>query len=596
LTMIQIPTPTAPPEFSGPSLPQAVRFFSPRQKKILIIASIVFLVVVILSGIGFYFWLTSFKKSRVDFNISGPNQAASGEQVTYQISYWNNTNQILQNAGLTVRYPQESVVMGVKRLLNTDLGNIGIGGGGKVEVSLAFVGPDKSIQKLQAVLSYKPQNTASTFENEAIKEVAINGSAISIDFKTPETVLPNVRNVYVIHYKNNTDEVFKNVSIEASYPQDFNFVSSDRVPAKSNNVWNLGDLNPNEEGNITVLGILRNTESANFELAIGVRESDKFFKFSRSSAQINLAASPLQVDISVNNQPSITVNPGDFLQFKIGYKNNTSIALSDVVLKAKLDGLMYDFSSLKTKGFYSGSDNTITWNAGNTAEFKNLEPAATGEVEFQITVKPRYVVRTFRDKNFLLQVLATMETPTVPPSLAVKLLSISSDLALKVNTKAELKTKGYYYDAVIKNSGLLPPKVGKTTTYTIHWQVTNHSNDLDKVIVKTVLPEGVSWLNKKAGAGVATLEYNDRTSELTWNIGKLPAGTGVLLDPYEVIFQVALTPSINNINTIMPVISDSNLTAEDVFTGINITASAPALKTDMPDDSGVGFTKGRIQP
>ena len=596
MTMIQIPTPAAAPKFSGPSLPQAIRFFSLRQKKILIIASIIFLVVVILSGIGFYFWLTSFKKSRVDFNISGPNQAASGEQVTYQISYWNNTNQILQNAGLTVRYPQESVVMGVKRLLNTDLGNIGIGGGGKVEVSLAFVGPDKSIQKLQAVLSYKPQNTASTFENEAIKEVAINGSAISIDFKTPETVLPNVRNVYVIHYKNNTDEVFKNVSIEASYPQDFNFVSSDRVPAKSNNVWNLGDLNPNEEGNITVLGILRNTESANFELAIGVRESDKFFKFSRSSAQINLAASPLQVDISVNNQPSITVNPGDFLQFKIGYKNNTSIALSDVVLKAKLDGLMYDFSSLKTKGFYSGSDNTITWNAGNTAEFKNLEPAATGEVEFQITVKPRYVVRTFRDKNFLLQVLATMETPTVPPSLAVKLLSISSDLALKVNTKAELKTKGYYYDAVIKNSGLLPPKVGKTTTYTIHWQVTNHSNDLDKVIVKTVLPEGVSWLNKKAGAGVATLEYNDRTSELTWNIGKLPAGTGVLLDPYEVIFQVALTPSINNINTIMLVISDSNLTAEDVFTGINITASAPALKTDMPDDSGVGFTKGRIQP
>ena len=596
MTMIQIPSSAAAPKFSGPSLPQAIRFFSPRQKKILIIASIIFLVVVILSGIGFYFWLTSFKKSRVDFNVSGPTQASSGEQVTYQISYWNNTNQILQNAGLTVRYPQEAVVIGGKKLLNIDLGNIGIGGGGKVEVSLALVGPDKSIQKLQAVLSYKPQNTASTFENEAVKEVAINGSAIFLDFKTPETVLPNVRNVYVIHYKNNTDEVFKNVSIEASYPQDFNFVSSDRVPAKSNNIWNLGDLNPNEEGNITVLGILRNAESASFELAIGVWESDKFFKFSRSSAQINLAASPLAVDISVNNQPGITINPGDFLQFKINYKNNTSITLSDVVLKAKLDGLMYDFSSLKTRGFYSGSDNTITWNAGNTAEFRNLEPAAMGEVEFQITVKPRYVIRTFRDKNFLLQVLATMETPTVPPSLAVKLLSVSSDLALKVNTKAELKTKGYYYDAVIKNSGPLPPKVGQTTTYTVHWQVTNYSNDLDKIIVKTVLPEGVGWLNKKAGAGAATLEYNDRTSELTWNIGKLPAGTGVLLDPHEVIFQVALTPSIKNINTIMPVISDSNLTAEDIFTGINITAMAPALKTDMPDDSGVGFAKSRIQP
>ena len=425
--MIQIPSSATPPEFSGPSLPQAVRFFSLRQKKILIIASVVFLITVIFSSIGFYFWLTSFKKSRVDFNISGDTQAASGQRVTYQISYWNNTNQILQNAGLTVRYPQEAVTLGGKVVQNIDLGNIGIGGGGKVEVSLAFVGPDKSIQKLQAVLNYKPQNTSSTFENEAIKEVAINGSALAVDFKTPETVLHGVRSVYVIHYKNNTEEIFKNVSIEASYPQNFNFVSSDQMPAKSNNVWNLGDLNPSEEGNITVLGILRNTESANFELAIGVRENDKFFKFSRSSAQINLTAPLLQVDISVNNQPNITVNPEDFLQFKISYKNNASIAISDVILKAKLDGLMYDFSSLETRGFYSGQDNTITWNAGNTAEFKNLEPSASGAVEFQINVKPRYVIRTFRDKNFLLQVLATMETPTVPPSLAVKLLSVSSD-------------------------------------------------------------------------------------------------------------------------------------------------------------------------
>ncbi|OGD24818.1 hypothetical protein A2819_01075 [Candidatus Azambacteria bacterium RIFCSPHIGHO2_01_FULL_40_24] len=594
--MIQIPSSQALPEFSDPSLPQAIRFFSSRQKKILIIASIVFLVVVILSGIGFYFWLTSFKKSRVDFNISGPTQAASGEQVTYLISYWNNTNQILQNAGLTVRYPQEAVVTGDKMVQNIDLGSIGIGGGGKIEVSLALVGSDKSIQKLQAVLSYKPQNTASTFENEAVKDVAINGSALSLNFKTPETVLPNIRNIYVIHYKNNTEKIFKNVSIEASYPQNFNFVSSDQMPAKSNNVWNLGDLNPNEEGDITVVGILRNIENANFELAIGVRESDKFFKFSRSSAQINLAVPPLQIDISVNNQPNTTVNPGDFLQFKINYKNNTSISLSDVVLKAKLDGLMYDFSSLKTKGFYSGSDNTITWNAGNTTELRNLSPTATGEVEFQINVKPRYVIRTFRDKNFLLQVLATIETSTIPSSLAVELLSVSNDLALKVNTKAELKTKGYYYDAVIKNSGPLPPKVGQTTTYTIHWQVTNYSNDLDKVIVKTVLPEGISWQSKKAGAGAATLEYNDRTSELTWNIGKLPAGTGVLLDPYEVIFQVALMPSIKNVNTIMSVIGDSNLIAEDVFTGINITAMAPTLRTDMPDDSGIGFQKGRVQP
>ena len=110
------------------------------------------------------------------------------------------------------------------------------------------------------------------------------------------------------------------------------------------------------------------------------------------------------------------------------------------------------------------------------------------------------------------------------------------------------------------------------------------------------MPEGIAWLDKKSGSGAATLEYNDRTSELTWNIGKLSAGVGVLVDSHEVIFQVSLTPSAKNINTIMPVIGDSSLTAEDTFTGINITANAPALKTNMPDDSGVGLAKSAVQP
>lgn len=594
--MVIISNPQTPPELSQPSLPQAVRFFSPKQKKILIISSVIFLAILVLSSAVFYFWLTSFKKSLIDFNISGPTQVSSGEDGTYVISYWNNTSQILQNATLVLRYPQDAVVGDNKIIQNIDLGSIGVGGGGKQEITLAFVGPDKSIQKLGAVLSYKPQNTTSTFENEVSKEVAINGSALSIDFKTPETTLPNVRSAYVIHYKNNTDKVFQNVLIEATYPNEFNFISSDKLPAKNNNTWNLGDLNPNEEGNITVLGILRNVQSANFGLAVGVIKNNRFYKFSQNSSQINLTVLPLKMDISVNGQSNLTVNPGDYLQFKIHYENGAGIALSDVILKSKLDGLMYDFSSLKTSGYFNGVNNTITWNAGNLPDFKSLLPNSSGDVEFQVKVRPQYIIRTFRDKNFLLQVSAVMETPTVPPALAVKSLSVISDLAIKVNTKAELKTKGYYFDAVLKNSGPLPPKVDQTTTYTIHWRITNFSNDIDNLIVKSILPEGVKWLNKKAGAGSATLEYNDRTNELIWNIGKVQAGTGVLLDSYEVIFQVSLTPPITKVGQTMALLEISNLTGKDIFTGNDVSATAAAITTDPPDDPGIGLSKSRVQP
>jgi len=594
--MVIIPNSQTSPELSSPSLSQAVRFFSPKQKKILIVSSVIFFVILVLSSVFFYFWLISFKKSLIDFNISGPTQISSGETGVYTISYWNNTNQILQNATLAVHYPQDAVVGDNKIIQNIDLGTIGVGGGGKQEITVSFIGLDKSIQKLGAVLSYKPQNTASTFENEASKEVAISGTALSIDFRAPDAVLPNIKGVYTVHYQNNTNKVFQNVSIEAKYPGDFKFISSDKAPAKSNNVWDLGDLNPGEEGDITVLGILNNVQSANFELAIGVVVNNKFYKFSQSSPSVDLIDLPFKIGISINGQSNLTVNPGDRLQFKIHYENGAGIALSDVVLTAKLDGLMYDFSSLETNGYFNGVTNTITWNAGNLPNFRNLPPNSSGDVDFEINVKPQYVIRTFRDKNFLLQLSALMETPTAPPSLAVKSLSAVSDLVLKINTKAELKALGYYFDSVIQNSGPLPPKVNQTTTYTIHWKIANYSNDINNVIVKAILPEGVSWLNKKAGAGAATLEYNDRTSELTWNAGQVSAGTGILLDPYEVIFQVGLTPAANKVNMVVSILSDSTLTGSDSFTGSEIMTTAPALKTDLPDDPSVGFSKSRVQP
>lgn len=592
----QAPEPAGPPAQTGFPFPSVEKFFSPKQKKILIISSAIFFVALIISGIIFYFWLTSFKKSLVDFSISGPAQIASGEPAAYSIAYWNNTQQILQNAVLTVRYPQDALIPNDKNIQNIDLGNIGIGGGGKQEISLAFIGPDKSIQKLQAVLSYKPQNTSLSFENNVSKEVAINGSALAIDFKAPETVLPNLRSVYNIHYKNNTDKVFKGVSIEAAYPSVFNFISADRLPSKNNNVWSLGDLGSNEEGNIAIVGILKNDTNVSFNLAIGVNENGKLYKFSQNSIQINLAPLPLKLDITANENSSLSANPGDFIRFVISYENSSGITLNDVILKAKLDGLMYDFATLMTDGFYNGLDNTIAWNASNLPAFKNLASDSSGKVEFGINVKPRFVIRTFRDKNFLLQVSATLQTPTVPASLAVKELSAQSDFTVKLNTKVELRAKGYYFDPVLKNSGSLPPKVNQTTTYTIHWQITNYSNDLNDVIIKATLPEGVAWLNKKAGAGSATLEYNERTSELLWNVGKLQAATGVLLDPYEVIFQLALTPPVTQVGQTVPVINASALTAKDMFTDSDVSVTAPAIKTDMPDDSGVGLMKSKIQP
>ncbi len=550
--------------------------------------------IVLLAGsILFYFWLTSFQKSQVDFEISGPSQLASGEPAAFTISYWNNTDQILQNAVLTVRYPQNVVSTGAV-LERIDLGSIGVGSGGKQEINVAFFGADKSIVRLEAVLNYKPANTSSTFNNEARKDAGLSGSVLSVDFKGPEAALYGTTENYVVNYKNNTDKVFKDVFIEVSYPSGFNLTSSSRPPSVNNNVWNLGDLNPREEGEIQLSGILKNsTERANFDVGIGIISGGKLFKFSQSTGQVNLTALPLKLDIFLE-EGSEVVGPGELLKFKIRYENGAGIALSDAVLKVQLSGLMYDLATLRSDGFFTSSNNTITWNAGNNPVLGSIPAGAAGDVSFQINVRPAYPIRSFRDKNFALKAGASLETPTVPSSLSAKTLLVKSDISLKVATKAVLKTSGYYFDALLKNSGPLPPRVGQTTTYTIHWQITNFSNDLDEVIVKSSLPAGVSWLSKTAGPGAAGLEYNDRTNELVWNVGKTASAVGVLSKSFETAFQVAFAPAANQIGAFAAIFEESILTGKDLFTGREVSSTAKALKSDLPDDPGVGLTKGRV--
>ena len=76
----------------------------------------------------------------------------------------------------------------------------------------------------------------------------------------------------------------------------------------------------------------------------------------------------------------------------------------------------------------------------------------------------------------------------------------------------------------------------------------------------------------------------------------MAAGTGALLNPYEVVFQVGLTPAANKVNMVVPILGESTLTGDDTFTGNDILVTVPALKTDLPDDPGVGILKSRVQP
>ena len=81
-------------------------------------------------------------------------------------------------------------------------------------------------------------------------------------------------------------------------------------------------------------------------------------------------------------------NSIDDLNYVIKYSNNSNYNLVGVNLTIKLEGEMYDISSLDTKGgYYDNSNNTITWNASTVSDFANLAPNKKGQVSFRIKLK-----------------------------------------------------------------------------------------------------------------------------------------------------------------------------------------------------------------
>lgn len=581
---------------------------SPKQKKT---SKIIFWILFLLAasgGTAYYFLRQPFLKDHVLFTLSGPRDVRSGEKIALTINYKNNTPKVLADAELILSYPAGVILAGGPKVepgksgaIRYSLGNIGLGGGKQQEFQMRIIGEVDNTKRLSAKLTYKPENSSSRFENIAEADITIAAHGLVLDLEAPQKILSGERVTYVVRYSNVSHGTFSNVKIETSYPENFSFESADPEPAQGKNVWLINEVSPDGGGQIFIKGILRGDESESKPLkaSVGIEEDGSFIAFREEKAISQIASSPILIASSVNEITDYIASPGDNLKYKITYKNNSSIGLREVILKVNLDGAMYDFSSLSTHaGFFDSRTNTITWNAGNMPQFLVLNPGEGGEVTFEIRLRKDYPMQTFTDKNFTVKMSATIETKTTGLLLAQEKISQTSEITNKVTGRLSVRSKGYFNSpaGLISNTGPLPPRVNQSTTYLVHWQAINFSNDAENVVIKTILPQGVDWASNVFALRSETKpEYNDRTGEVVWNIGNLSAGTGVILPVQEVAFQVRLTPNSSQTGRIIPILGQTAISGKDAFTGVNLNETTGLIPSDLPDDSTVSAEQGTIQ-
>lgn len=557
-----------------------------------------FTVLVLISAIAGFFWYQSKTAKGLNLGIGSPTKVVVGVPFTVTANIANQSKSIFKDIKLSLSLPSGIVFLNQseeKVIESRNIESLGVGSLIKEEFEIIALTDENTLKRLEMKISYLPTSVSSRFEKTESIDIPIRGSGIDLSLESPAKVFSGEEFEISIRYKNVSEIDFENLKLSLVYPPNFNFAKSSVFPDISNNTWNLGDLRQGSEMTLKIWGNAIGPTDSSFDIQARMTAEflGKPYPVGSKINRTSIERPPLALEIL---GPNFAANLNDELNYLVRYMNNSNTDLRDVIIRVWLTGEMFDLATLSTDGFLRASDNAIIWNAANMPRLSIISVGSQGEASFKIRVKSAYPIRKLNDKNFTLKVKAEIESSTIPEAVAAQKTTSVANFETKVGGKIAIDAKALFRDAKsgILNSGSLPLKVGKPTNFTIHWQITNFSNDVKNVEIKSFLGPNVRFTGVTKSNAATAPTYNERTQEVSWLIDRVPATTGIAVVPIEAIFQVEATPSSSDLKETMTLMDQTQLKALDDFTGLEIGASDSELDTKLPDDPTVKPTDGIV--
>lgn len=578
-----------------------------KKKKVVKIAAISVGVLLLLSGLvwgSFYIRKSSFSEDKVTVSVSGPEEIQSGDAATFEIVYKNDNRASLKDAVIHISYSDNFKPLNNLNLepegFNSSRYNIGVIGGkseGKLELQGKFFGPKELLTYINIKLEYSSSNFSSQFMIETRHGVSISSSLLDLEVFGPQSVSSGGVTTFVVRYKNSGQSVFRNLKMRAEFPAGFTVTTTEPLPAKDNDIWYVGDLEGGQSGEVRISGALSGQpeETKQFKFSLGeIGNSNFFVVYDEILKSVKVMEIAIVLTQTINDKKdTLFVNAGENLSFKIKFKNTSDVALRNLILTEEISSPILEYSSyrnsLQTEGALDSTKGVVIWKTPGAEKLKILNPEEEGEINFSISLKEKIPILNAKDKNFSFTALCKIESLDIPTPEGENKTIFGNGITVKLNSKIIVREEGYYNDAEISNSGPIPLKVGEETTFAIHLKAENIFNDVtDGKIIVTLAPN-VSWKNNFLPKD-ANIEYNNRTDEVVWNIGSLPAGVGTITDPKEIVFQIGVSPPANLVGQYAPLLKSTVFSAKDAFTGQNLEAKLGEKDTNLVEDLSVGAT------
>ncbi len=563
------------------------------------------LLLLLVAGSVYFFGRGGFSLDSVKVEVKGEQEIAAGELVTYKVHYENNNKVSLLNAKLVFFYPDDAVVLqkdgniSDSHSIATDLGTVTPGGRGDLEFQAYLVGDKGNIKTGRAVLSFSVVNISPVLEKEGTLVTTVTSLSVPMTLVAPPTIQSGQRVTYILDYRNQSPEDKHDLRVIMTYPGGFRPEVLSPRPTENDDTWYIPVLAQGEASRITVTGPLFGNEretkliSVVLQRKLATPSGEQWIDYESTNASTAIQSPTLSVDVMLNNSKDYIAHLSDRLQYSVTVKNNSNYHIFALNLSTKLEGDMFNFSTVRSDGFFDGRTNTIHWNSSSVPNFADFAPGQSVKVTFDVNVKDAFIGGAGTKDSFV-KVVAHLETTSVPPELAADRLTADSELVTRISTAATFTQKLFIKDSVYGSQGPFPLKVDQKTAFYVHWILANPANDITGAKVTATLEPGVTWENVTRVNGSQPLPaFNSRTNSVTWNFITLPGGTGTTFPAYEAVFKLTVTPSVNQVGQAPKLLKDINFSGIDSFTKEKIQINVSNTTTSNVEDSD---ESGTVRP
>lgn len=566
--------------------------------KKIFIGSIIFFT----TSLGFAFYMfygggNIVSNEKIEISILGPAFTEGGNEFELEFDIRNDNSQALQYADLIVEYPKGATLDGDKNTVRVRkfLGELGSGKSTTEKAKITLFGEEGSERNVKATVEYRVAGSNAIFVKEATYLVHIKSSPLSLSVNSLKETNSNQDFALDINTLANADKVVKNVLLKVEYPAGFVYKNASISPTYGNNTWRLGDLDKGKNMRVSIHGKIQGEdgEERSFRIYVGT-ESDMDtgeigVVYSSFLQTIAIKRPFLETKLLVNGAlgDEFTVYSTSPVEGEVSWINNLPNRVLDAEIYVKILGEVFDRSSVQTSGgFYSSSDNTITWNKDTSRELAQLEGGDSGKFSFTFKILPLFSGNRTLFKNSSVSIEVGVRGRRILESNVPEQISASEKKTIKINSNAQLSVQSQYFNGPFKNSGGLPPRADKQTTYAITWTVLNSSNDLSRAQVATRLPTYVRWLDVKSPQE-EDVTFNPETREVTWDLRRVDAGTGIETSARKASFQIGFTPSLSQVGNQADLTGETSFTGVDSFTNAEISFRRSAPTTRLTNEPGV---------